>query len=112
MSEITAVGVFEQRERALSALEALHRAGFAEGDVGLISREDESPRKDAGHAQDNPRATGNVELASVGAGAATGAAAGVTAAVALAAGLVPGIGPVVAGGALALLMAGSGAAAG
>jgi hypothetical protein len=111
MSEITGVGVFENRHKALSAVEALRRAGFADDEVGLIGREDGRDEKPAGQALDDPRSRGNLALASVG-GAAAGAVAGVGASLALAAGLVPSIGPVVAGGALTLLLAGSGAGAG
>src|SRR5262245_23803978 len=111
MSEITAVGVFEDRRRALSAVEGLRQAGFADEEIGLISREDSEAERPAWKGADEPRSKDETGLASVGVGAAAGAAAGVGTGLALAAGLVPGIGPVVAGGALTLLMAGSGATA-
>jgi hypothetical protein len=113
MDQITAVGAFEDRDKARAAVEALRRAGFADDDVGLLSREDKAPEGPARAYIDNPRSAGDESAAGVGIGAAAGAAAGLGTGAALAAGLIPGVGPVVAGGlALALLMAGSGAAAG
>ena len=47
MSEITAVGVFEERRSATSAVEALRQAGFVDDEIGLISRDDKEPEKPA-----------------------------------------------------------------
>lgn len=111
MDKITAVGVFENHNQAQAALEALRQAGFEEGGLGMLSRQQEEPDSSAPR-MDNPRSAGGQTVAGAGLGAAFGAAAGLGTGLALTAGLVPGIGPVIAGGAMALLMAGTGAAAG
>src|SRR5262245_54818559 len=112
MSDVAAVGVFDDPARAHSAVEALRRAGFPDDSIGIIHREDEPPKGDAARLADDPRSTGGLEAAGVGVGAAAGAASGLGTGLALATGLIPGVGPVITGGALVLLMAGSGAAVG
>jgi hypothetical protein len=112
MDKITAIGVFEDKQQAWRAVEALRRAGFAAEDIGLISREDEVPVDEAKARIDEPRSAGDSAAAGVGIGAAAGAATGLGCGLALVSGLIPGVGPVLAGGALTLLLAGTGAAAG
>src|ERR687886_204135 len=94
----TVVGVFESRDAAERAVEALQRAGFRPDQVGFAMR---------GGGDVPEGTTDTVAGNNAGAGAATGAILGglLGAAAAL---LIPGIGPVLAGGVLAPLLGGGG----
>ena len=112
----TAVGIFEDRDRAERAVEELGRAGFGHDQIGLAVRGGEAPREGThpgtSEAMDLAGETGS-QASREFTGALTGTAAGglLGAAAAL---LVPGIGPVLAGGLLAGALGGAavGAAAG
>src|SRR5438045_2882492 len=81
------VGTFQDRARAEHFVEELHRAGFQDDQVGMVTPGGE----ESSHL---------VEDAAL-AGALTGGTIGVLTGVALTASLVPGVGPVLAGGILA-----------
>lgn len=112
MEKITAIGVFDDPSKAAEAIEALRAAGFSNDDLGVIARQAESSSQIEEMNLADPRSSGTHPLLGIEIGAATGGVAGLGFGMALAAGLVPGIGPVVAGGTLAVLMAGTGVAAG
>jgi hypothetical protein len=71
MSEITAVGVFEDRQKALSAVEALRRAGVPDDAVGLISRDEGKVCKPSQQSVSDPRTRDGLTAAAVG-GASAG----------------------------------------
>jgi hypothetical protein len=105
----TAVGAFRNQEQAQRAVQELRQRGFAEDQIGVARRYQESesgamPESTESHA---------------GTGAATGAAAGVGVGalwgIGVIAGALPAIGPAIAGGALAAVLSSAvagGAAAG
>jgi uncharacterized protein (TIGR02271 family) len=102
-----AVGLFDDRERARQAIEALKDAGFRGDDISLLM-------PDRGEARDLAEETGT----KAGAGAATGAVTGgilggiggfLVGIVALA---IPGVGPFIAAGALATTLGGAAVGAG
>jgi hypothetical protein len=102
------VGVFNERDDAERAIDALKQSGFSDDQIGFAAK-DGSNREGTIRSGD--------EAGDAGGGAAAGAlTGGVVGGVlgALAAGLIPGIGPVVAGGLLAGVLGGAaaGAAAG
>lgn len=94
------VGVFESRADAERAVDALHRAGFRDDQIGVAVRN-----------ADVPQVTTNLGGGDeAGTGAATGAVTGGVIGGLLgaaAAGLIPGIGPVLAGGILAGVLGGA-----
>ena len=96
----TVVGVFEDRDDAERAVEALHRAGFRDDHIDFAAH--------GGAAPAGGTAVGRGSEA--GEGAAKGAfGGGIIGAIlgALATGLIPGIGPVIAGGLLAGIVGGA-----
>src|SRR5919204_1502339 len=102
MARNTVVGVFDDRDDAQRAIEALKEAGFRADDIGITMhdrREAEALVEDTG--------------ASAGAGAATGALAGGALGglagwlVGIGALAIPGVGPVVAAGPLAAALTGA-----
>jgi uncharacterized protein (TIGR02271 family) len=102
----TVVGVFEDRERAERAVDALQREGFTEEEIGLVVRDggrDESDfRSPMAATVDRDTETEGRETSGALAGSAVGGALG-----ALAALLIPGVGPVLAGGVLAGALGGA-----
>jgi len=105
----TVVGVFEDRQQADRAVDALHRAGFREEQIGVALRHDqgefdEDALSDAG---DESRA---------GTGAMTGALAGLgfgaLAGLGVLSGVIPVIGPAIAGGTLGVILTNAAAGAG
>jgi len=93
-----AVGVFEDRADAESAIEELHRAGFRDSQIGLISRdkaEGVKKSKKGNHAAEGA-AAGVVAGAGVGALVGLGILSGV---------IAPVVGPVLVGGTLATILA-------
>jgi hypothetical protein len=108
MEDRTAVvGVFEHREDADRAVDALRHAGFPDDRIGFAVR----------GGGDAPEGATDAATAGAGEGAATGLlTGGVIGGLlgAAASGLIPGIGPVLAGGILASVLGGAavGAAAG
>jgi len=109
MTRATVVGVFDTPGSAYEAVRALREAGFGERQVGVVLRDDQGrvDRKtlsstDSTHSQWEE---------GMGVGAATGALGGLGLGLAVAAGTIPAIGPVIAGGALAALLASAGTGA-
>jgi uncharacterized protein (TIGR02271 family) len=106
-SRSTVVGVFRDRAKAEEAVDALHRAGFRDDQIGFAAHEGETPEgsEAIGHGTE----AGEGATKGVVSGGIIGAVLG-----ALATGLIPGIGPVIAGGLLAGIVGGAavGAAAG
>ena len=101
----TVVGIFERREQAEVAVDALWHAGFGHDQVGLAAPgQRETPARTAIGEVESSAAKGAVV------GAVTGGTLGAVAG-ALATGLIPGIGPVVAGGLLAGIVTGAAAGA-
>ncbi|MDY3559752.1 YsnF/AvaK domain-containing protein [Gemmata sp. JC673] len=102
------VGVFESKGRAEQAIEDLKAAGFDEGKIGLVYKNESGETVTDGAAGDTYAEEGAV------AGAAVGAGAMALGSLAVSLGVIPVIGPVLAVGPLAaaLLSAGAGAAAG
>lgn len=110
----TVVGVFENRAAAQRALADLRRAGFPEDQLGLVAPEVDLMASPSG-ATDEQSEIGAEKGAAIGAatGAAAGAATGVLAStlagtgvwgITLIGGFIPVVGPVIAGGALAILL--------
>ena len=102
----TAVAVFENAHDAQQALRELRDAGFAEDQLGVVSRDQDRP---AGTIETHDEGSKAAEGA--GAGAATGAGVGALWALGIAAGMAPAIGPVIAGGVLAAVVASAAGAA-
>lgn len=111
-----AVGLFDSRDKAESAISALYADGFESRQIGIAARQ-------VGEWRDFPESASSMVVTEnteeqVVAGAATGAAAGAGIgglwALGIAAGMLPAVGPIVAGGLLASLLASAaaGAAAG
>jgi uncharacterized protein (TIGR02271 family) len=109
MERTTVVGVFENGHDAQRAVDELHRAGFTDKQIGVVSHK-------SGATEARESIEGHETYAEEGAmtGALAGAGVGAAWAIGIAAGLLPGIGPVIAGGTLAAILAsaGLGAAAG
>src|SRR5919204_2099044 len=102
MARNTVVGVFDDRDDAQRAIEALKEAGFRADDIGITMR-------DRREAETLVEDTG----ISAGAGAATGALAGGALGglagwlVGIGALAIPGVGPIVAAGPLAAALTGA-----
>src|SRR5919201_7151761 len=102
MARNTVVGLFDNRDDAQRAIEALKEAGFRADDIGVTMRD----RREAGALVEETET-------SAGAGAATGALAGGALGglagwlVGIGALAIPGIGPVVAAGPLAAALGGA-----
>jgi hypothetical protein len=107
-----AVGIFENKTDAQNAVEELRRAGFRDDQIGVAAR---SPNIQEEVRQGEPAGSGETH-AEEGAtiGAMSGAGVGALWGLAVAAGVFPPLGPVIAGGALAAILASAalGAAAG
>ncbi len=103
------VGVFENGEDARRAIDELHRAGFTDNEIGIISHDRSGTTRDA--IKDE---RGSYAEEGAMTGAVAGAGLGAAWAIGIAAGMLPAIGPVIAGGTLAAILAsaGLGAAAG
>jgi hypothetical protein len=90
------VGVFNSRSEAERAVAGLRKAGFADSEIGLVTRHADT----TGSSMEGP---------SVGEGAAWGAVAGAgvggLVGWGILAGVIPVLGPVIAGGALATILA-------
>ena len=100
------VAVFETRARADQAVAELKKAGFADGDIGMVSRNAEGKTVKSGAANETRAEEGALV------GAAAGAAGGALVGAGILAGVIPVIGPVLAIGTLGtiLLNAAGGAA--
>lgn len=112
MSITTAVGLFENPAGATAAVRALRDDGFADDQIGLITRQqpDEAAHTEehTGLAND-PTHTRWEE--GTGIGAAAGAITGAGLGLAVLSGLIPPLGPIIAGGALVALIASAGGGA-
>jgi len=95
----TAVGVFEDRQRAQQAVNELRRAGFREDEIGVAGREGTDIK---GAHETSGR--GTHAAVGAGAGVATGAGLGALWGIGIIAGLLPAIGPAIAGGTLAAIL--------
>jgi hypothetical protein len=89
----TVPGVFETREEAKEAISALKQAGFADAQIGLVSREWSSRLQDV--RVDEQRATEKGAIAGTLVGGGVGAALGLAGGI-----FVPGAIPLIAGHAL------------
>ncbi|MEX2118943.1 MAG: hypothetical protein WD847_04970 [Pirellulales bacterium] len=105
----TAVGIFTDLRLAQEAIEELHKAGFREDQIGVVSRDTEGASVQTAVPDEGTKAGEGA----VG-GMIAGAGVGGLWAIGIAAGLLPAIGPVIAGGVLASILASAaaGAAAG
>jgi outer membrane lipoprotein SlyB len=99
------VGVFRDRAQAEKAIDELHHAGFAEDQVGFLTRSGEIQEARTATTVEETRAADGAM-----AGAVVGGAVG-TAVGALVLSLVPGIGLAVTGGMFTVLLAGLSAGA-
>src|SRR5690625_281447 len=99
MSKI--VGVFESRERAREAIEALEAEGFSEDDLSIVARQQEGQE---GGGQDSGDLTADITQ-----GAAWGGGLGALGGLLAGAGAlaIPGIGPILAAGPLAAGLSGA-----
>jgi hypothetical protein len=95
----TVVGVFDDPWQARQAVEDLRRAGFLEGQIGVLARHESHQLKAP------PRETGSLAGEGAIAGALAGAAGGALWAIGTAAAVLPPLGPVVAGRLLASVLA-------
>jgi hypothetical protein len=97
------VGVFDDHGAARRAVDDLRRAGFTEGQLGVMVRDADT------ELRSGPADQATTEPSKWEEGAATGAVAGAGIgalwALGIAGGVLPGIGPVVAGGILASVLA-------
>jgi len=101
----TVIGVFAARAQAERAIEALHRAGFTNKQIGFVRRKEDTDKAiDEAIAREGTSITSGV----IGGGALGGILG------AIAALLIPGVGPAIAGGILVGALGGAaiGAAAG
>jgi len=104
----TVIGVFEDRDKALRAVDDLRRAGFGDDQIGIVSRDAVGRARVESAVAESTRTHWEE---GAGIGAAAGAVTGTGLGLAVAAGLLPGIGPAIAGGTLAALIASAGAGA-
>ncbi len=104
----TVIGVFESHRQAQAAVNELRNRGFAESQIGLVSKRGQLPHSAA------PTDTSDLTSEGAATGAALGVGAGTLWGLGIMAGVLPAIGPVIAGGTLAALVgsAATGAAAG
>ncbi|HEX2170920.1 MAG TPA: general stress protein [Dehalococcoidia bacterium] len=104
------VGVFESRDQAEQAVDALERAGFGADQIGFVTHDRSADRSDAGGFEaptgQTTSASGQGVVSGVLGGGVLGGLIGAAASL-----LMPGIGPVVAGGILASTVAGAGLSA-
>lgn len=103
MSKI--VGVFESRERAREAIEALQEEGFSEEDLSIIARQDQGQ----GQGQGGGGNGGGDLTDDITQGAAWGGGLGALGGLLAGAGAlaIPGIGPILAAGPLAAGLSGA-----
>ena len=105
----TVVGVFEDRMQADRAVDALHRAGFRDDQIGVALRY-------GGRASGVEDTVTTTEESHVGTGAVTGAMTGLglgaLAGLGVLSGVIPVIGPAIAGGTLGVILTNAAAGAG
>lgn len=102
----TVVGVFENSHDAQRAVDELHRAGFTDKQIGVVSHNRERTSSDTADEHHDTYAEEGALT-----GALAGAGVGTAWAIGIAAGLLPAIGPVIAGGTLAAILASAAGAA-
>jgi uncharacterized protein (TIGR02271 family) len=96
----TVIGVFENRRDAERAIDELRKAGFRENQIGIVARDSEGKMTTEKAAEKGTRAgTGAV------AGAVAGAGVGGLVGLGILTGVIPVVGPIIAGGALATILA-------
>ncbi|WP_159997561.1 hypothetical protein [Roseomonas sp. 18066] len=113
MSTTTITRLYDTREHALQAVQALEAAGFSHEDVGIVAQ-GSAPLDDGYVAPDgttHPVKEGGKSGAGIGATLGTVVGGGAGLAAGLGAIAIPGIGPLVAAGALVAALAGAGAGA-
>jgi anti-sigma factor RsiW len=103
-SENTALGVFDERRQAESAIVALKEAGFSESDIGVASREWTKQFQNVHVSEQKVAEKGAVGGALIGGG--VGAVVGLAGAM-----LIPGLIPVIAGETLVSMLVGGAAGA-
>ena len=96
------VGVFDDPGHARAAVEELREAGFSEAQLGVAARD---AARTAGVEPEPVTGHGTKASEAAGTGVAAGAGIGALWALGISAGVLPAIGPVIAGGALASLVA-------
>lgn len=89
------IGVFEQREQAEQALDALRNEGHDERNIGFTAPDERGQPEVISHTAEEPAPSKHVGSGIAG-GSALGGALG-----AAATGLIPGVGPIIAAGILA-----------
>jgi hypothetical protein len=106
-SRLTIVGVFKHRRQVEQAMVQLREAGFRDEQLGIIARDEDVRQSIA------PAGNGNAQVGAA-TGAMSGAGIGALWGLGIAIDLLPAIGPVIAGGAVAAILASAatGAAAG
>jgi uncharacterized protein (TIGR02271 family) len=104
----TVVGVFEDRQKADQAVDALRRGGFREDQIGVAMRHDDSMSGTASDASETESQAG----AGAAAGALTGLGLGALAGLGVLSGMIPVVGPAIAGGTLGVLLTNAAAGAG
>lgn len=108
-SDAAVIGVFETRQEAERAVDALETAGFTNREIGFLSRDEAAGGVDRGdrpRTMTDPDADGVDEHVGPGKGAAMGIGLGAVLG-ALGVLVIPGAGPVVAGGILAAALTGA-----
>jgi hypothetical protein len=105
----TVVGVFEDSADAIQAVRALRAAGFADSQIGIVSRDAGKGHREKFGLSDDPTHSKWEQGTAVG--AAAGGATGLGLGLAVAAGLIPPLGPIIVGGTLMALVASAGAGA-
>lgn len=103
----TVVGVFESKERARQAVEALQDEGFSEDELSIVARDDRQNQGDGeGNDSEQMSMMANEDISDGAAlGGGIGALGGLLAGIGALA--IPGIGPIVAAGPLAAALSGA-----
>jgi hypothetical protein len=102
----TVVGVFEERLQADRAIDALHKAGFRDEQIGVALRYGAGVTAATTATEESHAGTGAVT------GALTGLGLGALAGLGVLSGIVPVVGPAIAGGTLGVILTNAAAGAG
>jgi uncharacterized protein (TIGR02271 family) len=98
---VTAVGVFENRAQADRAVDDLRRAGFREDQIGVVTKHPDA----ANRTGDATAESGTMWEEGTVTGLLAGTGLGALIGLGVLAGVVPVIGPIIAGGALSVVLA-------